>query len=519
MVDVAGSKDVKPPKGQFYLAGRAFDRRVWYKDTNMRILYFYIAILIATNTANGFDNSMMNGLQALSYWQPYFDHPTGSILGLFNCVMSVGALCGLLFLPYLMDNWGRKPSIILGSCFMLLGIGLQTGATSFGMFVAARLILGLGDIIVICTAPLLIAEISPAQDRAILVTLAGATYHSGAFIAAWTTYGTLQIQSDWSWRAPSLIQAPFTVMMLLVIWWIPESPRFYIARDLPEKALKILAHYHANGDERDEVVQLEFAEITAAIAMEKAHKSSFGFVDFLGTRGNRRRLLIVICVGLFSQWSGNGLVSYYLTTILGNIGITDPKSQLGINGGLTTFNLVTNVFFSFFVDAWGRRRIQIISTVGMLVSFVIWTILSARYSINPEDGIGKGVMVMIFLYSLAYNMKSGLIASYTTEILPYNMRAKGYVVMEYALYVTLFFNQYVNSIALDNIQWRYYIFYCVFLLAELLIIYFFFVETKYLALEEITKLFDGDDVAQAAATELEQQGEKGFTTRSAVEAA
>lgn len=82
--------------------------------------------------------------------------------------------------------------------------------------------------------------------------------------------------------------------------------------------------------------------------------------------------------------------------------------------------------------------------------------------------------------------------------------------MEYALYVTLFFNQYVNSIALEAIQWKYYIFYCVFLLAELLIIYFFFVETKYLALEEITKLFDGDDVAQAATTELEQIGEKGF---------
>ncbi|KAH8669179.1 putative hexose transporter [Xylariales sp. PMI_506] len=518
MVDVTGSKDVKPPKGHFYLAGKTFARRTWYKDPNMRLLYFYIVVLIATNTANGFDNSMMNGLQALSYWQDYFNHPSGSILGLFNCVMSVGALCGLVFLPYIMDNWGRKPSIVLGSCIMLLGIGLQTGSNSFGMFVAARLILGFGDIIVICTAPLLIAEIAPAQDRAILVTLAGATYHSGAFIAAWTTYGTLQIQSDWSWRAPSLIQAPFTAIMLFVIWWIPESPRFYIAKDQPDKALKILAHYHANGDDRDEVVQLEFAEITTALAMEKAHKKSFAFYDFLRTKGNRWRLLIIICVGLFSQWSGNGLVSYYLTTILNDIGITDAKSQLGINGGLTTFSLVTNIFFSFFVDKWGRRRIQIISTIGMLVTFVIWTIISARYSIDPQAGLGKAVVVMIFFYYLGYNLKSGLISSYTTEVLPYHMRAKGYTVMEYALYVTLFFNQYVNSIALENIQWKYYIFYCVFLAAELAIIYFFFVETKYLALEEITKLFDGDDVAQAAKAELEQQGEKGFTTTHAEEA-
>jgi MFS family permease len=65
---------------------------------------------------------------------------------------------------------------------------------NFSMFVGARFILGFGDIIVICTAPLLITEIAPAQDRAILVTIAGATYHSGAFVAAWTTYGTLKIK-------------------------------------------------------------------------------------------------------------------------------------------------------------------------------------------------------------------------------------------------------------------------------------------------------------------------------------
>lgn len=62
------------------------------------------------------------------------------------------------------------------------------------MFVSARYILDFGDIIVICTAPMLITVIAPAQDRAILVTIAGATYQSGAFIAACTTYGTLKIQ-------------------------------------------------------------------------------------------------------------------------------------------------------------------------------------------------------------------------------------------------------------------------------------------------------------------------------------
>jgi len=194
--------------------------------------------------------------------------------------------------------------------------------------------------------------------------------------------------------------------MLLVVWWIPESPRYYVARDQPEKALAILAKYHANGNAHDEVVQLEFAEITSALALERSFKVSFSFIDFLKTPGNRRRLYIIVAIGLFSQWSGNGLVSYYANIIYNQIGITDPDTQLVINGGLTTYSLVTNLFFCFFVDKWGRRPIFLASTVGMLVSFVIWTILSARLDIKPDGpNLAPGILTMIFLYYLFYNLK------------------------------------------------------------------------------------------------------------------
>ncbi|KAJ5924933.1 hypothetical protein N7454_007572 [Penicillium verhagenii] len=509
----------KPPKGHFFLAGRSFPRVKWWKQRNMRMLYFYIFVLIVTNTANGFDNSMMNGLQTLSYWQKYFNYPKGPTLGLFNCVMSAGALTGLLILPFMLDHFGRKPCLVFGSFFMLLGVALQAGSINFSMFVGARYILGFGDIIVICTAPMLITEIAPAQDRAILVTIAGATYHSGAFIAAWTTYGTLKIPSNWSWRAPSLIQGLFTLMMLAVVWWILESPRYYVSTNQPEKGLQILAYYHADGDEADEVVQLEFTEITTAIAMEKHAEHSNSMLDFLRTAGNRKRLLIIITIGLFSQWSGNGLVSYYLNLIMDSIGIKDANTQLLINGALTSFNLATNLFFSFFVDKWGRRPIMIISSAGMLVAFVIWTILSARYDVHASSSLGSGVLGMIFIYYLFYNLKSGLIASYTTEILPYSMRAKGYTIMEFALYIALFFNQYVNPIALDNIGWRYYIFYCCFLAVEVVVVWAFYVETRYVPLEEIARIFDGDDIVDATNVEMERAREtgKGFTTAVHIE--
>lgn len=101
---------------------------------------------------------------------------------------------------------------------------------------------------------------------------------------------------------------------------------------------------------------------------------------------------------------------------------------------------------------------MLISSAGMLVSFVIWTALSAKYDAHASSSLGSGVLAMIFIYYLFYNLKyvtratsqpvlyslmssrSGLIASYTTEFLPYSMRAKGYTIMEFAMYIALFFN-------------------------------------------------------------------------------
>lgn len=68
---------------------------------------------------------------------------------------------------------------------------------------------------------------------------------------------------------------------------------------------------------------------------------------------------------------------------------------------------------------------------------------------------------------------------YTTEILPFGLRAKGYTWLNFCVTLALFFNQFINGIALDAIQWRYYIAYCVFLAFEIVVIYMYVVETRY----------------------------------------
>lgn len=87
----------------------------------------------------------------------------------------------------------------------------------------------------------------------------------------------------------------------------------------------------------------------------------------------------------------------------------------------------------------------------------------------------------------------GLTVSYTVEILPYNIRAKGLTLCFCFTALSGVFNQYVNPIGLENLAWKYYFVYIAVLIIECLVIYFFFVETRGPTLEEIAILFDGEN--------------------------
>jgi MFS family permease len=108
-------------------------------------------------------------------------------------------------------------------------------------------------------------------------------YYFGSTIAAWTTFGTLQIKSNWSWRLPSLLQVAPSAFQICVLWLLPESPRWLISKDRQDEALEVMAKYHANGNERDEVIMFEFAEIKEAIKEEKVN-SKGRYLDLINTR-------------------------------------------------------------------------------------------------------------------------------------------------------------------------------------------------------------------------------------------
>lgn len=177
------------------------------------------------------------------------------------------------------------------------------------MFLASRLILGTGIPFAVSGASQLLAELSYPRERSTITGLFNTSWFIGAIMAAGITLGTHYIPNDWGWRIPSILQASPSLLQLIFIWWVPESPRWLMSKDRSEEAFEVLVKYHAEGDRNSAFVHAEFAEINAQLKMEMENSKS-RWVELVQTPGNRKRVLIAICVGVFTQWSGNGLTSY-----------------------------------------------------------------------------------------------------------------------------------------------------------------------------------------------------------------
>ncbi|KAF3904212.1 hypothetical protein ABW21_db0203243 [Orbilia brochopaga] len=470
------------------------DQTAWYKKRNLRYLYLIMfPTCIGIEMTSGFDSSMMNGLQAVANWDAYFGFPRGSKLGILSASYSLGAIVGLPLIPFISNRWGRRWTIVFGSVIMIIGAVLQGCSQNFAMFVIARLILGFGIPYGIVGASSLIGETAYPKERPTLTSIFNASWFIGAIVAAAITLGTFAMPNTWSWRIPSILQVVPSLLQIMFMPFMPESPRFLIQHDRFEEAHAFFVKYHAEGDANSELVKAEIAQVQTAIKLE-LEAANLGWRELFRTRGNIRRSIITGFLGLFTQWSGNTLISYYLVQILNQAGITNKGTQTRINLGQTCWQFVNGTLIAFFVPRLLKRRpAYFICTIGLLLVYISWTIAASKYAETKNQAAGYAVLVMIFLYTPFYNVGyNALTYTYLVELFPYHIRASGIAFFQIFGRLAGFFNNFVNPIALQAISWKYYITYCVWLGFEIVFVYFMFPETAGRTLEELAFLFEGD---------------------------
>lgn len=344
----------------------------------------------------------MNGLQTLKQWNDEFGNPSSGMLGLVNGIMPAAMFTALPFTPWVTDKFGRIVPIALGCVGIIVATLIQIFSVNYGMFVASRAILGFWSTFLIQPSALLIAELAYPTHRGKYTSAFFTTYYAGAILASWTTFGTQDLKGSLAWKVPTILQALLPFIELVLLWLVPQSPRWLVANDRVGEASSILARYH-DPTPNSQLVEREMSEIVESIQMEKeANNTTWG--SLFATPGNRRRVLIACSVGLFAQWNGVGVTSYYLTKVLGSVGITSTFDQTLINGMLQIFNFGAALTGAFLVDRLGRRTLFLWSTIGMLISYIVWTACSA---VNYERGDSKAgivVVVCLFIFYFHYDI-------------------------------------------------------------------------------------------------------------------
>ncbi|KAF2137969.1 uncharacterized protein K452DRAFT_353233 [Aplosporella prunicola CBS 121167] len=463
----------------------------WIRTPHLLRLNLLLLVPLLSSAVAGYDGSLMNGLQSLSAWRTSFDNPHGAVLGSINAAQSIGSILALPFTSTLTDTHGRKRVLVAGLVGVVIATAIQASARSLAQFIVARLLVGAANMFVVQPAPLLIAELAFPTHRARYTAVVWCVYYLGAIVASWATYGAAGLGGPWAWRLPTLLQAAFPCLQLAFVKWVPESPRWLVAQERTDEAARLLAQHHAGGDAGSALVVFEVDEIVRTIRQEQAARAT-RWSTLITSPGNRRRLFIALCLGVFGQWNGIGVVSYYLTLVLDSIGITASSDQTLINGLLQVFNFAAALSAAFLVDRLGRRFLFLWSGIGMLASYVVWTACSAVNNTTGDKAAGVVVVVCLFAFYFHYDIAyTPLLLSYPTELFPYSLRSKGITCELLCAYSSLVLAAFVNPIGMDNIGWHYYIVFCCLLVLFLAVTYLTFPETKGHSLEEIAELFDG----------------------------
>lgn len=445
--------------------------------------------------------SMTNALQTLESWQDRFGHPTGSTLGFFGASNAIGGVIPFILLGWIGDVAGRRVPTALGSIIIIAGVMVQLFATSLNMFIGGKIVLGIGSSLIQMGAPVLVTELSHPKERVQITTFYNTSIVLGYVVGAWATYGCFRIPNQWSWKLPTLIQVVPSAYQLSLIFFCPESPRWLIAKGKLQKAKDILIKYHGEGDADNELVRLECAEIQQAIAKEAEQNMSWK--EFFSSIPNIKRLSLCFATALFSQSSGNLLVSNYLTQILKDTGIEAEKDITLVNGMVTLWQYIVAITMTLLVSRFKRRTFFLVGSGGVLVTFIMWTIAAKKY-LDGSLAAGRVVLACIFLFQGFYTLGwTNLVVTYPLEIVTYQMRAKTWAFVLLTIQVASIFGGYVNPIALESIGWKFYIYYCVWVAFIFVVVYFFFVETSGPTLEELTYLFEGKDVKVEMAKEVE----------------
>ncbi len=450
--------------------------------------FIYIITFVATlgGLLFGYDTAVISGAEKSI--QAYlinglglssFVHGLTVSSALIGCIIG-GAISGVI-------SWraGRKRSLILaGILFLLSALGsanpeflfFTRGEPTMGlfwMFNFYRIIGGIGVGLASAVVPMYIGEVAPPEIRGRLVSLNQFAIIFGMLVVYFVNWGiangqTLAWIDSIGWRRMFLSEAIPAALFALLMFFMPETPRYLALKHHDEEAMGILTRI--NGAEKAREI---LANIKSSVESSKGKLFSYGKIV----------ILVGVLLSVFQQFVGINVALYYAPRIFESMGAAKDASMMQtIIMGFV--NVVFTVVAIATVDKWGRKPLLITGSIGMAIGMLAISILSFM------NVIGMATLVFIILYTASFMMSWGPICwVLIAEIYPNKIRGQAVAIAVAAQWAANYFISSTYPAMMEFSGGLTYLFYGVMSVLSALFVWRMVPETKGKTLEDMEHIW------------------------------
>ncbi|KAI0064836.1 general substrate transporter [Artomyces pyxidatus] len=487
----------------------------------------------------GYDSGIAGGVISSTYFQTAFgiipvsgipnqrhiDSVSSNIVSALQC----GALLGALTSAPISARIGRRYTLLAHILIFLVGAALLTSAgrgRGLDYIYSGRFVEGVGLGALSAVAPAYVSECSPRDVRGRITGIFQIMVAFGLTIAYFVNYGVnLHVhESSKMWRLSFGFEIVPSILMILGLLTVKESPRWLASKGRNEEALAVLA-YLRGVDPGSSFVRSELTEIEAALTEEHDTRKNLGVRHAFFGKGNFVRFAIAFFIFLLQQWCGQNAINYYTPQTFASIGYTNETDALLASAIYGVVKIIaTTVFVVFFIDSLGRRASLCISAVGMSVMlFIVGALLKTH---PPPSTIGssppaasQAMAAFLYLYECFFSVGWGpLVTVYVSDIFPNRTRHYGLAVASASKWLWTFVISQVTPRMITGLGYKMFLVFATLNFGALTVFSLLIPETRGHSLEEMDIIF-GSITADQRRANIEQHekdfdGGEGSTTAS-----
>lgn len=314
-----------------------------------------------------------------------------------------------------------------------------------------------------------------------------------------------------AWRLPIAFQITFAPVVVLLVFGLPESPRWLLVKGREQEAIQVLCDVYEK-QPSDEFVVSEITAIKQAIELEHASNEDGSFLSVFKNDDIKTgyRVLLAWGVQFMNQAGGINLVVYYAPSVLvQNVGLSPRTAQI-LGGCINMMFMFGSILPSFALDRMGRRKTMLWGCAGLSICMLMISALLSRVGHENGHACASASVAFFFLYMLIFGMSVNCVPwVYVPEILPLQARTRGTAIGISSNWLWNFTVVTITPVIINRLKWVAYMIFFVTNLLFVPVFYLYYPETSNLKLEDIDHIFTQGKNPVAVARDIAKRGNQG----------